>query len=148
MRVFGVALALLTALFVVSPAQAQERDGKEWTSWNEGKKYVYVTGLLDGVTTGADFSDPVLSQGAVVLYKPDKACEEKTRTTYEYNTSRYMFGLSLRDFVDGLDAFYAAPENRYIPVNKAVRVIAMQRKNAPDAASILDDLRKRYAEPN
>lgn len=147
MRFFCIALAV-AAFFAASVAQAQERDGKQWSSWNEGNKYVYVTGLLDGVTTGADFSDPVLSRGSVVLYKPDKACEEKTRTTYEYNTSRYMFGLTLRDFVEGLDTFYTVRENQYIPVNKAVRVIAMQRKSVPEAAQILDDLRKQYSEPN
>ncbi|GFK92484.1 hypothetical protein NNJEOMEG_00309 [Fundidesulfovibrio magnetotacticus] len=137
---------LLLAAAAVSHAQT-ERDGAAWREQNDAWKYAYVTGLLDGVTTGADFTFPTLTSGSVVLHKPDKACLEKAQTTFEYNTSRYFFGLSLRDFVDGLDAFYKDPANTPIPVNKALRVWAMSRKKVPEAAALLEELRKEWSQP-
>uniref|UniRef100_A0A7C4A8A6 Uncharacterized protein n=1 Tax=Fundidesulfovibrio putealis TaxID=270496 RepID=A0A7C4A8A6_9BACT len=143
-----IILLVVSALLLITAAMSHaqsERDGKDWLSRNEGWKYTYITGLLDGVTTGGDFAFPTLSRGSVVLHKPDPACEEKARTTYDYNTSRYFFGLSLRDFVEGLDAFYKDPANQTIPVNKALRVWAMQRKNVPEAQTLLQDLRKEWS---
>lgn len=144
MRTLMFALAATLLIASAGTALAQERDGKAWQGFNEYQKYTYMTGLLDGVTTGADFSLPVLSRGSVSLYKPDKACVEKTQTTYDYNTSRYFFGLSLRDFVEGIDAFYQDPQNQGIPVNRAVRVFAMKRKNVPEAGEILEELRREW----
>ncbi|WP_243367894.1 hypothetical protein [Fundidesulfovibrio soli] len=139
-------LTLVCALLLTaSSALAQERDGAYWNQQNDIWKYAYLTGVLDGVVTGGDFSQPVLSRGSVALYKPDQPCVEKTRTTYEYNTSRYFFGLSLKEFVEGMDAFYKDPANKHIPVNKALRVWAMQRKHVPEAAEILEELRKEWA---
>lgn len=140
--------AVCALLLAATAVQAQERDGAYWLQQNDIWKYSYMTGVLDGVVTGADFSAPTLSKGSVALYKPDQACLEKTRTTYEYNTSRYFFGLTLKDFVEGMDAFYKDPANKFIPVNKALRVWAMQRKNVPEAAEILADLRKEWAPGN
>jgi fluoride ion exporter CrcB/FEX len=138
---------LLLATAVVSHAQS-ERDGKEWTSHNESWKYTYITGLLDGVTTGEDFTLPTMSKGSIILYKEDKACLEKAQTTVDYNTSRFFFGLTLKDFVEGLDAFYQDPANRNIPVNKAVRVWALKRKNIPEADELLKDLREEWDAPH
>ena len=142
-------IAILCAVLMLSApaiARAQsERDGKQWLSWTESQRYMYMTGILDGVTTGNDFTMPVLSKGSIVLYKEDKACLEKAQTTYEYNTSRFFFGIALRDFVEGLDAFYKDPANLPIPVNKAVRVMVMQRKNIPEARQLLDDLRQEWS---
>lgn len=135
-------LLLVTA--AVSHAQS-ERDGKDWQGRNDSWKYAYMTGVLDGVTTGADFTMPTLSKGSITLYKEDKACLEKAQTTFDYNTSRFFFGLSLKDFVEGLDAFYKDPANQIIPVNKAVRVWALQRKNIPEAAEILRQLREEWS---
>jgi hypothetical protein len=141
-----ILLAAFTLLLAVAPvAHAQERDGTDWLARNDTWKYTYITGVLDGVTTGGDFSSPILSKGSIVLYKPDQACVEKTRTTFEYNTSRFFFGLTLKDFVEGLDAFYQEPANRVIPVNRALRVWALQRKNIPEAAQILNELRQEWA---
>ena len=136
-------LLLVTA--AVSHAQS-ERDGKDWLERNDSWKYAYMTGVLDGVTTGSDFTMPTLSKGSIVLYKEDKACLEKAQTTFDYNTSRFFFGLSLKDFVEGMDTFYKDPANRPIPVNKAVRVWALQRKNIPEAAEILRQLREEWAQ--
>lgn len=144
MRTFMIALAAAFFLATAGAALAQERDGSTWLGWNDSQKYTYMTGLLDGVTTGADFSLPVLSRGSVSLYKPDKGCVEKTQTTFDYNTSRYFFGLSLREFVEGVDAFYREAQNRSIPVNKAVRVFAMQRKSVPEAGELLEELRREW----
>lgn len=135
---------LLLAAAAVSHAQS-ERDGTYWREQTESWKYAYVTGILDGVTTGADFAMPVLSSGSVVLYKPDAACLEKVQTTLDYNTSRYLFGLSLRDFVEGLDAFYQDPANAAIPANRAIRAWAMARKKAPEAAKLLEELRREWS---
>jgi len=133
-------------LMLATAANAQsERDGKDWNGRNDSWKYAYMTGVLDGVTTGADFTMPVLSKGSIVLYKDDKPCLEKAQTTFDYNTSRFFFGLSLKDFVEGMDAFYKDPANQAIPVNKALRVWALQRKNIPEAAGILKDLREEWA---
>lgn len=146
MRLFLIAAV---ALFVAAAdANAQERDGTDWLGRNDTWKYTCITGVLDGVTTGGDFSAPTLSKGSIVLYKPDQACVEKTRTTYEYNTSRFFFGLSLKDFVEGLDQFYQDPANRPIPVNRALRVWALQRKNVPEAAQILNELRQEWGAPH
>lgn len=143
-------LILLVVCFLLlvtaAVSHAQERDGKEWSAQNDTWKYTYITGLLDGVTTGADFTLPTHSKGSIVLYKEDKACLEKAQTTIDYNTSRFFFGLSLKDFVEGLDAFYQDPANRNIPVNRAVRVWAMQRKNIPEAKELLAQLREEWAE--
>jgi len=133
-------LAPLSAL-----AQSEERDGGQWLSWNELKKYTYLTGLLDGVALGEDFTLPTLSGGSLNLYKPDQACLEKAETTYNYNTGRFMFGLTLKDFVEGLDKFYEDQANRTIPVNKALRVMVMARKNIPEAGKLLDDLRREWS---
>lgn len=135
----------IVMLFASATANAQsERDGKQWHSWTEAQRYSYMTGILDGVTTGHDFTVPNLSKGSIVLYKEDKTCLEKTQTTYDYNTSRFFFGISLGEFVAGMDAFYKDPANESIPVNKAVRVWALQRKNIPEARMILEDLRQEW----
>ena len=139
-------LALTAALLVLLtiPAQAQERDGKDWQTRGDAWKYAYMTGILDGVVTGSEFTQPTLSSGSVALYKPDQPCLDKTRTTFEYNTSRFFFGLSLKDFVEGLDAFYQDPANRGIPVNRALRVWAMARKNIPEAGPLLKQLQAEW----
>lgn len=143
-----VLLAVCLLFLLVGAALAQERDGKDWLGRNESWKYAYMTGLLDGVTTGADFTMPTLSKGSVVLYKEDRACLEKTQTTFDYNTSRYFFGLSLKEFVEGIDAFYKDPANQAIPVNRALRVWAMQRKGVPEAAELLRQLREDWSAGN
>lgn len=143
MRRIIILCAFLT-FSVTAVAHAQERDGKQWLSWTESQRYTYMTGILDGVTTGNDFTMPTLSKGSIVLYKEDKACMEKAQTTYDYNTSRFFFGLSLGDFVAGMDAFYKDPANLPIPVNRAVRVWALQRKNIPEAGPILEELRQEW----
>lgn len=138
-------LLLITA--AISHAQS-ERDGKDWVGRNDSWKYSYMTGLLDGVTTGSDFTLPNLSKGSIVLYKEDRACLEKAQTTVDYNTSRFFFGLTLKDFVEGLDAFYQDPANRNIPVNRAVRAWAMKRKGIPEADQMIVDLREEWNQPN
>jgi hypothetical protein len=135
---------LLTA--ATSRAQS-ERDGREWITRSESWKYTYITGLLDGVVTGSDFTLPTLSKGSIVLYKEDNACLDKAESTYGYNTSRFFFGIPLKDFVEGLDVFYQDPANRGIPVNRAVRVWAMKRKAVPEADRILLELRGEWKEP-
>lgn len=144
--------AMLCALLLILSSTAalaqSERDGKDWNTRPEAWKYAYMTGILDGVTTGHEFTIPTLSKGSIVLYKEDKACLEKTQTTYDYNTSRFLFGLSLKDFVEGMDAFYKDPANVGIPVNRAIRVWAMQRKQIPEAAAILNGLRQEFAPGN
>ena len=147
LRIFA-AVVLVLCLFSLLTAQTShaqsERDGKEWASRSESWKYTYITGLLDGVVTGSDFTFPTLSKGSIVLYKEDNACLDKAQTTYGYNTSRFFFGIPLKDFVEGLDAFYQDPANRNIPVNRAVRVWAMKRKAIPEADRMLLDLREEW----
>jgi len=140
--------AICLLLFITAAAHAQERDGKEWTDHPDSWKYSYMTGLLDGVTTGSDFTMPTLSKGSIVLYKQDDACLQKAETTYGYNTSRFFFGITLKEFVQGMDAFYQDPANRNIPVNRAVKVWAMQRKGIPEADKMLLDLREEWKEQN
>lgn len=140
-----ILLCALLTFAAAAVAHAQERDGKQWLSWTESQRYSYMTGILDGVTTGNDFSAPILSKGSIVLYKEDKACQEKVQTTYDYNTSRFFFGISLSEFVEGINAFYKDPANLAIPVNRAVRVVVLQRKNIPEARQILDDLRQEWS---
>ena len=144
MRIIACAACLF--LFITATAHAQERDGKDWAERADSWKYSYMMGLLDGVTTGSDFTLPTLSKGSIVLYKEDNACLEKAETTYGYNTSRFFFGITLKEFVQGMDAFYQDPANRNIPVNRAVRVWAMQRKGIPEADRILLDLREEWKE--
>lgn len=147
--VHSLLMACVALLWCVPCAQADaERDGKDWQTRGDAWKYAYMTGILDGVTTGSDFTLPTLSKGSITLYKPDKACLEKAESTYNYNTSRFFFGLSLKDFVEGLDSFYQEPANRVIPVNRALRVWAMQRKNIPEASELLQQLRAEWAAPN
>ena len=144
MRIILLAVCLLLLVTAAVSHAQSERDGKDWAGRNDSWKYAYMTGVLDGVTTGADFTMPTLSKGSIVLYKGDNACLEKTQTTFDYNTSRFFFGLSLKDFVEGMDEFYKDPANRPIPVNKALRVWALQRKNGPEAADILKQLREEW----
>jgi hypothetical protein len=147
MRIIPLVVCFLLFVTAVSRAQS-ERDGKDWIGRNDSWKYTYITGLLDGVTTGEDFTLPTMSKGSIVLYKEDKACLEKAQTTIDYNTSRFFFGLTLKDFVEGLDAFYQDPANRNIPVNKAVRVWALKRKNIPEADEQLKELRDEWDTPH
>jgi len=147
MRYLIVAISILL-IFVAAASHAQsERDGNDWQNRGDAWKYAYVTGILDGVTTGSEMTVPTYSKGSIVLYKDDKACQEKAQVTYEYNTSRFFFGLTLKDVVEGLDAFYKDPANRVIPVNRAVRVWAMDRKNVPEAKTLLQDLRQEWSAP-
>jgi len=143
-----VLITLITCAFPLLAAQVShaqsERDGKEWLTRSESWKYTYITGLLDGVVTGSDFTLPTLSKGSIVLYKEDNACLDKAESTYGYNTSRFFFGIPLKDFVEGLDQFYQDPANRNIPVNRAVRVWAMKRKAVPEADRILLELREEW----
>lgn len=147
MRIILLVVCFLL-LITAAVSHAQERDGKDWIGRNDTWKYTYMTGVLDGVTTGSEFTLPTLSKGSIVLYKDDKACLEKAQTTFDYNSSRFFFGLSLKDFVEGMDAFYQDPANRAIPVNRALRVWAMQRKNIPEAAEILKNLRQEWSTAN
>ena len=145
MRLFVLAVAAFILFGVTAAlAQSEERDGAQWQSWNELKKYTYLTGLLDGVDLGADLTLPTLSSGSTTLYKPDQACLEKAQSTYNYNTGRYLFGLTLKDFVENLDKFYEDQANQPIPVNKALRVMVMLRKNIPEAGKMLRDLREEW----
>jgi len=145
MRIIAPAVCLVL-LLAAAVSHAQERDGKDWINRADSWKYAYMTGLLDGVTTGSDFTMPTLSKGSIVLYKEDKACLEKAQSTYGYNTSRFFFGITVKDFVEGLDAFYRDPANRDIPVNQAIQVWAMKRKGIPEADRMLLDLREEWKE--
>jgi len=145
MRIIVPVVCLILILSAAVSYAQGERTGKDWTDRSESWKYTYITGLLDGVTTGSDFTMPILSKGSIVLYKEDNACLEKAQSTYGYNTSRFFFGITLREFVQGLDAFYQDPANRNIPINRAVQVWAMQRKGVPEADKMLLDLRAQWS---
>jgi len=143
MRLIIVIVSFLL-LITAAVSHAQERDGADWQGRNESWKYAYITGILDGITTGSDMTMPVLSKGSIILYKEDKACLEKAEVTFGYNASRFLFGLSLKDVVEGLDAFYKDPANSAIPVNRAVRVWVMARKGVPEADRLLEDYRREW----
>lgn len=145
MRLIIVIVSFLLLVAAAASHAQSERDGNDWRARSESWKYSYVTGLLDGVTTGNEFTMPTLSKGSIVLYKEDRACVEKAQVTFDYNTSRFFFGLSLKEVVEGLDAFYQDPANQHIPANRAVRVWAMARKGVPEADALLKQLRQEWA---
>ncbi|MBZ5579527.1 MAG: hypothetical protein LAP40_23450 [Acidobacteriia bacterium] len=114
----ALGLVLVGTLFAQRPYTANSLNGYGWEKLNDSSKLFYVRGIAEGVST-ARASDFPLD-----LYFP--------------------ISLSSRELVASLAIFYSAKENRIIPVEWAVEVIAEKTKHGfawDDVKSQIDSLR-------
>ena len=109
---------LLGILPALSVAEENRRDGNWWRDQDKLTRSGYITGFLDGMDLGSNFS-------YWKFVKDDKmnTCMGKVLESYADYHSKYFEKVTNGQLVDGLDSFYANGQNRRILLTDAVWLV-------------------------
>lgn len=139
-------LLLLGSTLSSGPAYAQKTiTGKTWTRWDEGRKIAYLTGFYAGFTADGD-----LFRQAERDHPLRKPAERNPASVDRYKAERReYFSRELKyDFkliMATLDAFYTDPDNMPIPVNEAIRIVALRADGNHERSDYLLQRERRKA---
>ena len=109
---------LLGILPALSVAEENRRDGNWWRDQDKLTRSGYITGFLDGMGLGSNFSFWNFAKDTKM-----NACMEKVLESYADYHSKYFEKVTNGQLVDGLDSFYANGQNRRILLTDAVWLV-------------------------
>ena len=118
MRQILVFICLVAMQPILAVAEENRRDGNWWRDQNGFIRSGYVTGFLDGMDLGRNFSYWNFA-------KDDKmtTCMGKVLESYADYRSRYFEKVTSGQLVDGLDSFYDDALNRRILLPDALWLV-------------------------
>jgi hypothetical protein len=111
------AIIAFLALAVSGFAANNDRDGNWWRTESAAAHVVYVTGVLDGLTSGSF----MVSNGG-----------PEAMSDYNVRASLLLGRATSSQLSEGLDAFYANYRNREIDASNALCLVAMQLAGTSD----------------
>jgi hypothetical protein len=113
-----VVICLVGILPALSVAEENRIDGNWWRDQDRLTRSGYITGFLDGMDLGGNFS-------YWKFVKDDKmnTCMGKVLESYADYRSKYFEKVTNGQLADGLDSFYANGQNRRILLTDAVWLV-------------------------
>jgi len=124
-------IAIMFVLCLTAPLSRNQeydrRDGNWWNQLDALSKPIYLSGLLDGMRLGNDFSVWGVGQSSTDC----KDAAKLVQSAYADYRSKYLTKVTNIRIVDGLDAFYSDAKNRGIRVNGATWLVLNQIAGKP-----------------
>ncbi len=121
-------LLVLFILLMISPTardQANDRrDGNWWRAQSVNTRYAFMTGFLDGLYLGNDFSYWGLTNSK-------GECVEPIAKSFSDNITKFVSGVTNAQLSDGLDSFYEDYRNRRIRVDHGVWLVLNEISGKP-----------------
>ncbi len=93
-------------------------NGHRWLMLEENAKYAYIVGFLEGMFQGHCFT----TWGLPGSQRDDPAYLNATKS-YDDHWNRFVARTTFREFLHGLDNFYADPENRLIKIQNGMWIV-------------------------
>jgi hypothetical protein len=113
-------LILLCLVLMLPPSARDEsdgrRDGNWWRSQSSDAKYNYMTGFIDGLQLGHDFSYWKFIQ-------KNGDCASLVSDSYNTHLTKYLVNVTNGQIADGLTSFYEDYRNRRILTSRAVWLV-------------------------
>ena len=119
-RMGAIALAVLLLAGAGQAHANRHLDGNWWMAQDDSAKVGYLIGLGDGVQLGETFN-----------VGPDGTPGPAYTAAY----NRYLAGVGNPQILEGLDAFYADPQNRRVKFPDALMAVLKQIAGDADAAA-------------
>jgi hypothetical protein len=129
MRVIAMVFVLCLTAPLSRNQEYDRRDGSWWNGLDPVSKPIYVSGLLDGMKLGNDFSVWGVGQSS----SDCKDAAKLVQSGYADYRAKYLTNVTNIRIVDGLDAFYSDAKNRGILVHGAMWLVLNQIAGKPPA---------------
>ena len=117
-------------------------NGEKWLTLDEGEKYAYIVGFLEGMYQGHCFT----TWGLPGTEPNDPAYDNATKS-YTEHWNRYVLGIKYQDFFDGLNKLYADARNRKIKIQNGMYIVMAQHPEPEGVSmeSMIDAWRRKAA---
>jgi hypothetical protein len=118
---------LLCTVLMLAPLakdQNTRRDGNWWRTQSNVTKYDYMTGFIDGLELGHNFS-------YWKLIEKNGNCASLVTDSYDTHLNKYLTNVTNGQVADGLTSFYEDYRNRRILVSRAVWLVLNEIAGTP-----------------
>ncbi|WP_455231008.1 hypothetical protein [Geopseudomonas aromaticivorans] len=134
----------LAALFLLIEAASasDRRDGNWWLQLDEVSKIFYVVGLIDGSELGKKLSTYGCFDDQEDFSSKEAECLSPILSSYNKHVERFIAGKPNKQFLDGLNSFYADYRNRNILTHDAILVVFRSIIGDPGVETLTNNLRK------
>jgi len=138
-RVYILLFCILFVGLITKPCfseEIKEIDGYMWESWDDSTKLGWALGFSEGVNQAEmESSGPLETLGIIVketFKKGAPAIKEWVDKTADLPRKRLdLSGITFGQIVEGLDKFYKDYRNMTVLVRKAIWIVKLEMRGAP-----------------